>query len=283
MKKDAFARMSDYENEQVLAIEAWKKEEPGVVSQAVGTVLKPVSWLVEKIVPEKAIEGALNLSNSAAEWLTDKGDILRDGQVAEIEELRTKSLELSDSLANTVHNWAIGVAAVEGGVTGATGLVGMAVDIPTLITMCLRVIHKIGLCYGFECKKEVEQRFVFGILSAAGANSMKEKNMSILTLQQITVMLTKMTWKQITEAAAKNKFGLAALVILIKQLAKQLGINITKRKALQVVPVIGAAVGAAMNTSILNDVAWAARRSYQELWLKVNGKVALPDESLAAS
>lgn len=270
--------MNEYEAEQVKAIEVWKNEEPGVVSQTVGTLLKPVSWLVEKVVPEKVIEGALNLSNSAAEFLTDKDDILRDGQVSRIEELKTKSLELSDELANSVHNWAIGIASAEGGATGATGLVGMAVDIPALITLCLRTIHKVGLCYGYECKSEIDQRFVFGILSVAGANSMKEKNISVLSLRQVTVMLTKLTWKQITEAAAKNKFGLAALVVLIKQLAKQLGINLTKRKALQAIPFLGAGIGAAMNASILQDVGWAARRSFQERWLIENCKLALPDE-----
>lgn len=59
--------MTEYESKQVSAIEAWKREEPSVVSQTIGTVLKPVSWLMERIIPSKAIEGALTLSNAAAE------------------------------------------------------------------------------------------------------------------------------------------------------------------------------------------------------------------------
>lgn len=269
--------MNEYEASQVKAIEAWENEEPSVVSQAVGTVLKPVSWLMEKIIPNKAIEGALTLSDSASKWLTDKDDVLRDGQVAAIEELKTKDLKLSDELANTVHNWAIGVATAEGCVAGAVGIWGISVDIPALITMCLREIHKIGLCYGFECQTEMDQRFVFEILSAACSNSMKEKNASLLTLKQISVMLTKMTWKKITEAAAKNKFGLAALIVLIRKLAKKLGINLTKRKFQQIIPVVGAAVGATMNASMIKDVGWAARRAFQRRWLMENGKIALPD------
>ena len=46
--------------------------------------------------------------------LTDEDDILRDGGVSYIEELRHKDLRLSDKLADEVHNWAIGTAA-EGG------------------------------------------------------------------------------------------------------------------------------------------------------------------------
>lgn len=103
-------------------------------------------------------------------------------------------------------------------------------------------------------------------------HNMKEKNMALLMLRQISEMLSRMFWKKLIESAAKNMFGLMALIVLIKQLAKQLEINITKRKALQIVPSVGAAVGAAMNTAMRNDVGWAARRAFQERWLVDNGK-----------
>ncbi len=62
-------------------------------------------------------------------------------------------------------------------------------------------------------------------------------------------------------------------IIAIKNLAKQLGINITKRKAMQAVPLIGAAVGASVNGWYVKDVGWAARRAFQERWLVDNKKV----------
>jgi hypothetical protein len=49
-------------------------------------------------------------------------------------------------------------------------------------------------------------------------------------------------------------------------LARQLGVNLTKRKMLQAVPFVGAAVAATANWTFMDDVAWAARRSYQERW-----------------
>ena len=58
-----------------------------------------------------------------------------------------------------------------------------------------------------------------------------------------------------------------------RNLAKQLGINITKRKAAQAIPIIGAGVGAAMNLAFINDVSWAARRAFQEKWLIDNNKI----------
>ena len=56
-------------------------------------------------------------------------------------------------------------------------------------------------------------------------------------------------------------------------MAKQIGINITKRKALQAIPVIGALVGGSVNGWYIKDVGWAARRAFQERWLIDNQKI----------
>lgn len=53
--------MNIYESNQLNKIREWEKEEPLVVSQAIGSVTKPVSWIANKIVPQKAIQGALVL------------------------------------------------------------------------------------------------------------------------------------------------------------------------------------------------------------------------------
>ena len=266
-------KMTPYEYNEYEQIIKWQNEEPSVVSQTINGVLKPVSWLIGKIVPPKAIQGALTAFDGLAELLTNSNDIKRDGGVDNVEELRIKDLQLSDKLANEVHNWANGIAAVEGAGTGTLGLPGLIADIPSLITMSLRVIHKIGLCYGYDCITQTDKQFVYSILSAAGSNSVKEKAASISTLQAINKTIAGVTWKKMAEKATENKFGIEALILAIKQLAKQLGINITRRKALQAIPIIGAGVGAALNIAFINDVAWAARRAYQERWLMENGKI----------
>ena len=135
--------------------------------------MEPIVWVVNKVIPQAAIEGALVAANNMAELLTDKGDILRDAEVCEIKELQSKDLELSDRLASNVANWAMGIAGTEGGMTGALGLYGMAADIPILITFALRSIHKIGLCYGYVTDTLEEKQFVLQVMSAASANTME--------------------------------------------------------------------------------------------------------------
>lgn len=261
--------MNKYEQNEYEAVRDWEQKEPSVVENAVGFVFKPLSWLVEKVVPQKAIEGALVAFDKVAEFLTDTGDVIRDGSVSKVEELQVKGLKLSDELANSVHNWALAIAGTEGAATGATGLPGLIVDVPALITMSLRVIHKIGVCYGFEVRNEVDRNFVLGVLSAASANTMKEKMSALVLLQKINVFVAKTAWN----VMAKNKTCIAAAIIAIKNLAKQLGINLTKRKVAQAIPVIGGTVGAVVNVAFINDVAWAARRMYQERWLMLNKRI----------
>lgn len=205
--------------------------------------------------------------------MTDTKDVIRDGGVESVSELRNKNLELSDKLANEVHNWAIGIAVTEGAGTGAFGLLGMAVDVPALITLSLRTIHKIGACYGFEANSPEDEKFALGILAVAGANTIEEKVAAMTTLRTIEVILTKMTWKRISEAAAKKQFSKEAAMFTTKTLAKQIGINITKRKALASIPVIGAAVGGSVNGWYIKEIGWAARRTFQERWLMENHKI----------
>jgi len=129
------------------------------------------------------------------------------------------------------------------------------------------------MCYGYECCNELDQNFALGVLSASGANSMKEKVAALATLRTIEVTLVKQTWKAMAEKAAGLQFSKEAGIIAIRNLAKQLGINLTKRKALQAIPFIGAAVGASVNGWYIKEVGWAARRAFQERWLTDNHKV----------
>lgn len=137
--------------------------------------------------------------------------------------------------------------------------------------LTMRTIHKIGLCYGYKAESEEEKQFALEILSTAGANSLKEKQATLLELAALKNILVKEAWKVIEKKAAERGVQ-QAILLLIKQLCKQLGINLTKRKALQVIPGIGMFLAAAINANYIRDVGYAARRIYQERWLTENHK-----------
>ncbi len=83
--------------------------------------------------------------------------------------------------------------------------------------------------------------------------------------------ILRQTFKAMGERAASRVLGKEAAIIALRNLARQLGVNLTKRKMLQAIPVAGAAIGAAVNGTFIDEVAWAARRAYQERWFKDRG------------
>ena len=270
--------LTEYQRKQLALIQKWEKREPNVVSQIIEGVMSPFTKLFTKVVPDKLIESALKGANEAAVFFTDISDVKRDGKVDNIAELRKKDLELSDKLADSVRKWAIGTAMAEGATIGAAGGATIAIDIPFIITFALRTIYKIGACYGYDINPrnvEEENVFALGVLSLASANNMDEKTAILVTLKQASIMIQTHTWKQIGKMASKN--FLAKGILNIKQAAKMIGINLTKRKSLQSIPVIGGGVGALMNGSFINDIARAAQKSYQKRWLRDNGLIQMEE------
>lgn len=241
----------------VRAIQAWKADEPGVVSQALGTILSPVTWLVRKIVPQAAIEGVISGMDWAAKHITTSrgnGDL--------------EDLQSCNNQADSTINFHIGLAILEGGAAGFFGVLTLPADIPALILLALRLIRQVGVEYGYDEDTEDDRAFVLSVLSASGANSQGEKAEALALTSVLMNKLAKETWKAMTVKAAANKFGIDAAIITTKNLAKSLGINLTKRKALAAVPAIGAIIGGSANGWYIREVGIAAQRSFQERWLR---------------
>jgi hypothetical protein len=264
--------LSDYEQAQVAAIEAWRAEEPSLASKALVRALSPAVFLVDRVVPPSAFERAIESARWTARQLTDRRDLLARAGVGSLQELRLNaSLEQCDALAQSVERWALGLAAGEGALTGAAGAWGMAIDIPAAITLAYRTIYKVGVCYGND-PAEVDEGIVHGVLAASGANTMQEKLAALACLSAIRTALHQQSLTLLANKAAEHAFSREGAILAVRGLARQLGINLTKRKALQAIPVIGAAVGASVNAWYMRDVTNAARRSFQARWLAERGK-----------
>ena len=256
----------NYEEQQRQAILRWQQQAPGRVSAWVSGSTAPLAHLVDRVIPPSAIQAALEAACALAERLASPGKLLAETGLAHVSDLKAIDLEQCDRLADQVHDRAIVMAAAEGGVTGAAVLAGIALDVPGLMTLSLRTIYQTGLCYGFELKGEEGRQLALRIFSLASANSLKEKEAALLSLVALRQMLLHQSWGQIQQAAA-TALGKEAAVLALRDAARQLGVNLTQRKALNLVPVIGAAVGASINAGFVKDVGWAARRVFQEMWL----------------
>lgn len=275
-----------YEVKQALEIHHWKHQEPGLTSSAMGYLVDRAGWAVDKVTPgalkqyyenstviQNSIKGALDLANSGAKKITDSRDLLEEADVSSLEELRSLPLKRSDILADSVHNWAVALASAEGGLFGAVGLPGIVADVPALVTICFRTIHKIGLCYGYALEDEADTQTVYAILSAANAMSMEEKVAAFYVLGQFQKILIRESWTVMAKIAATKQLSNEGILIGLRTLLRQIGINLTKRKALQAIPLMGGMIGAAVNGYYVKDIGWAARRVFQERKLAEQGKI----------
>lgn len=179
-----------------------------------------------------------------------------------------ENLAECDRHANVAVDLHIVGGVIEGGTAGFFGIIALPADIPLLIALALRVVRQVGMEYGYTDDNEDETQFVFSILSVTGANSQAEKAEALAMAALLMNVLSKQTWKAMAAKAATQRLSVEGAVIAVRSLASQLGVNLTKRKALAAIPLIGAAVGASANGWFLREVGIAAQKLYQERWLR---------------
>jgi hypothetical protein len=243
-------RTSGYVDDVIKAIVKWQASEPDVVSKALGFATKPIALAVQWLVPPSAVQGALVASNWVAGLGLDHGT--------------SENLRECDRLVTVQRIAYTTLAAGEGAVAGAAGIASLLVDIPLVVTGALRLIRQIGNLYDYRDDTDDERQFVFSVLAASGANSQHEKAQAIAMSSYLTNIISKQTWKSMSQ----KTFGAEVAIMSVKRVAKQVSINITKRKALAAIPVIGALVGGSANVWFFTEVGRAAQFQYQKRWLQ---------------
>ena len=152
-----------------------------------------------------------------------------------------------------------GLAAGEGAVTGATGAAGLIADIPALVALNLRAIGEYATYYGFDVASQRERLFAMHVLGLASSPTDSAKTPVMAQLARIAAdAAKKKAWKDLEKAA---------LVNVIREIAKALGIRLTKAKLAQVVPFTGAAIGGGFNAYYTVRVCDAAYHLYRERFL----------------
>ncbi len=152
-----------------------------------------------------------------------------------------------------------GLAGLEGAATGVTGIIGIVVDIPLLVSLNLRAIGEYATYYGFDISLQSERLFAMNVLGLASSPKDASKQVAMSELVRIAKdVAAKKTWKSLEEHA---------FVRIMQQIAKALGIRLTKAKLAQFVPAVGAMVGAGFNAYFTARVCDASNNLYRERFL----------------
>lgn len=150
------------------------------------------------------------------------------------------------------------LAAVAGGVGGAVGLASLPLELPLSTTIMLRSIAEIARVEGEDLR---DPRAALACLEVFALGATTEGNV----LEGGYIALRAVLAKSVTDAArfiGARKVAdetAPALARLIGQLAARFGVIVSQKSAAQVVPIIGAISGAAINVAFTEHFQTLAR------------------------
>ncbi|WP_413723801.1 EcsC family protein [Sodalis sp. RH16] len=264
-----------YERQAMLEIQHWKNPRAGGSLRAFKVINKPLDSLGNAILQAPGIGGILQgviialtgICNDLAQLSVRPQAIFeefrRDGWsgVASLGDIGALSLAGIDKTVGSLSAKYKGLALAEGMGAGLTGIAGLALDIPSLITLNLRAVGEYATYYGFDINKQEEKLFALQIMGLVSSPSDAAKNIAMAQLAAITRdTAKKRTWRQLEKHA---------LVKIIQEIAKTLGIRLTKAKLAQTVPIVGAVVGGGYNVYFTTQVCDAAYYLYRERFLSM--------------
>ena len=157
---------------------------PKVSSQLLGRHYKKINNVASFISPQlndKMSDYFFEKLNDFVSEGSSVEKLLKEVGAKEIKELSqdsARSQRISQALAN--QNKVL--AAIQGALTGATGVIGSAIDVPSSIALALRSIYQTGRAHGFELKPEDHDVVEF-IFKKIDIGSVAEKQALLIALR----------------------------------------------------------------------------------------------------
>lgn len=250
----------------------WESRGPALLSQVQGFVLGRFENAAYGLMPEsvrqalgKAVEQSLAGLGSATA-LTVRTTSVRDKTIGFLRR-NGHELEAADMAARHYRSRHLGYAIGEGGVLGIAGWPGLIADVPLLLMISLRLVQHVAICYSYDVAPEAERQYSRYVLLAGAAGDRDARHVALQEVKRLEDLLLRVSRKTLDAAAAREEVGRVAALASAHQLSRTLATQLAKRKALEMIPLLGALVGASFNASFVNDVGEAAYMSYRRRWI----------------
>jgi hypothetical protein len=247
------AELTAYESRQVAEIAAWKAEAPGPLARALKKVREPLGRVVGKAVPGAMVSKLAEKAEPLVESHDGVDQIAHAAGIADVSELKHRPLEDCDRLARSVSARAQRQAVVEGLAAGVGGIATEVLNIPVLLAAAERAIRRIGHCYGYRLDTEADRQYVLALLELATDDDLSRRPQHLERLRRLERVATR---------AGEPGFRLNGVR---KEVVEEL--------ALEAVPLLGDVVSVALDYAFMRRADLAARRVFQERWLRDLAKV----------
>jgi len=238
------ARLDAHEETAQAELAAWREKvlkPPGPMDRAA----RNMQQTVNNLIPE-GIHAAVT---KVIEGLTRT--ILTSSDLTTANPLVNASLGARESLVKQRIAAYRTMAAAEGGVAGAGGFLLAAADFPVLIGFKIKLLFEIAALYGHDGETWDERLYILSIFQLAFSSGDHRQ----------AVYRTLETWAQTAEArpASPRDFDW-------RTFQQQYRDYIDLAKLAQLIPVVGAPIGAFVNFRLLDQLGVAAMNAYRLRW-----------------
>ncbi len=215
---------------------------PGIVERS----SRKFSRVTNNIIPEKvhgvitaAVKGMVHASLFTAKYLSAKPP------------LSDATLEQRDLEAKAVISRYKRLASAEGAGTGAGGIMLGLADFPALLAIKMKMLFELAGRYGFHAEDERERMFLLIVFQLAFSGHEQRMN----ALRQID------NWQQMSRSFSSGEDFYDEMNW--RSFQQEYRDSIDFRKMLQLVPGIGAVVGAWANYNLVEDLGETAMNCYR--------------------
>jgi len=234
----------DYEARARLELAAWREavlKPPGLFDKAA----KNLQGRVNRLIPEKVhavITGAIEQMTRA---LLTGADFTAPAPLAE------GSLEeREERAAQKIKGWTA-AAAAEGGITGAGGFLASAADFPLLIAIKIKMLFDIAAIYGHDGSDFRERLYILNIFQLAFSSADWRRE----------VLDQMVDWDERRESLPTDWEAFDW-----RRFQQEYRDHIDLAKLAQMLPVVGAPVGAFVNYRLLDRLGETALAAYRLRW-----------------
>lgn len=158
-------------------------------------------------------------------------------------------LSVLDRVADDVISKRVKFATVQGATTGVGGIFTIAVDIPLILGLSLKVLQELALCYGFDPTEKSERIFMVKCLQFASADVVGKK-----------AILEELAQFEVEDRESQVFSQLKGWREVVQTYIDSFGM----KKLFQLVPIAGIFFGSISNKATIEDVSEAGKMLYKK-------------------
>lgn len=236
--------MDDYERQALADLAQWRSKVakgPNLWDQAT----RGVQDKINQVIPEK-VHAAIT---AAMEKMTRA--ILTGSQVTTAKPLLSGTLqEREDQVRARIASYRTG-AAVEGGIAGAGGFLAAAADFPILIGIKIKLLYDIAALYGRDLKDFDERLYLLAIFQLAFSSTRHR--------HEVYAGVADWSAGRAVRPRSFEEFDW-------RRFQQEYRDYIDLAKLAQMIPVVGAPIGAVVNFRLVDRLGETAMNAYRLRW-----------------